>query len=103
MEVFLLLTITFKRFLPNVPILYPLKTPKKQRFSGVSNWYKLETTAWKVSKYGVFSGPYFPVLGLNKEIYSVNLCINSKCGKIQIRENSVFGHFSCGEHWPEMG
>ena len=25
-------------------------------------------TAWKVSKYGVFSGPYFPVFGLNKEI-----------------------------------
>ena len=25
-------------------------------------------TAWKVSKYGVFSGPYFPVLGLNTEI-----------------------------------
>ena len=22
-------------------------------------------TAWKVSKYGVFSGPYFPVFGLN--------------------------------------
>ena len=21
--------------------------------------------AWKVSKYGVFSGPYFPVFGLN--------------------------------------
>ena len=26
-------------------------------------------TAWKVSKYGVFSGPYFPVFGLNTEIY----------------------------------
>ena len=25
-------------------------------------------TAWKVSKYGVFSGPYFPEIGLNKEI-----------------------------------
>ena len=23
------------------------------------------TTAWKVSKYGVFSGPYFPAFGLN--------------------------------------
>ena len=23
-------------------------------------------TAWKVSKYGVFSGPYFPAFGLNK-------------------------------------
>ena len=26
------------------------------------------STAWKVSKYGVFSGPYFFVLGLNTEI-----------------------------------
>ena len=24
-------------------------------------------------KYGVFSGPYFPVFGLNKEIYGLNL------------------------------
>ena len=31
-------------------------------------------TAWKVSKYGVFSGPYFPVFGLNTEIYGVNFC-----------------------------
>ena len=30
-------------------------------------------TAWKVSKYGVFSGPYFLVFGLNTEIYGVNL------------------------------
>ena len=29
---------------------------------------KLNTT-WKVSKYGVFSGPYFPVFGLNTEKY----------------------------------
>ena len=28
-------------------------------------------TVWKVSKYGVFSGPYFPVFGLNTEIYGV--------------------------------
>ena len=26
-------------------------------------------TAWKVSKYGVFPGPYFPVFELNTEIY----------------------------------
>ena len=35
-------------------------------------------TAWKVSKYGVFSGPYFPVFGLNREIYGVNLRIQSQ-------------------------
>ena len=26
-------------------------------------------TTWKVSKYGVFSGPYFPAFGLNTERY----------------------------------
>ena len=29
-------------------------------------------TMWKVSKYGVFSGPYFPSFGLNKEGYRVS-------------------------------
>ena len=51
-------------------------------------------TAWKVSKYGVFSGPYFPAFGLNTERYSISLRIQSKCGKIRTRKNSVFGHFS---------
>ena len=51
-------------------------------------------TAWKVSKYRVFSGPYFPVFGLNTEIYGVNLRIQSKYGKIRTRKNSVLGHFS---------
>ena len=30
-------------FLANVPILYPLKTPENQRFSGVFRWYKMGT------------------------------------------------------------
>ena len=51
-------------------------------------------TASKVSKYGVFSGPYFPVSGLNTEIYSINLRIQSEYRKIQTRKNSVFAHFS---------
>ena len=51
-------------------------------------------TAWKVSKYGVFSDPYFPVFGLNTEIYSVNLRIRSEYMKIRTRKNSVFGYFS---------
>ena len=38
--------------------------------------FKTVNTTWKVSKYGVFPGPYFPVLGLNAEIFSVNLCIH---------------------------
>ena len=35
-------------------------------------------TAWKVSKYGVISGPYFSAFGLNMEIY---YCVKS----VQIR------------------
>ena len=31
--------------------------------------------AWKVSKYGVFSGPYFLVFELNTEIYFVNRAV----------------------------
>ena len=38
-------------------------------------WYTYKffvvNTAWKVSKYGVISGPYLPVFGLNTEIYFV--------------------------------
>ena len=53
--------------------------------------------AWKVSKYGVIFGPYFPVFALNTEIYSVNLRIQSEYRKIRTRNNSVFGHFSRSE------
>ena len=55
-------------------------------------WVKTDT-AWKVSKYGVFSCPYFPAFGLNMERYSVSTRIQSKCGKIWNRKNSVFGRF----------
>ena len=41
-----------------------------------------------------FSGPYFPVFGLNTERYGVSLRIQSEYGKIQTRKNSVCGHFS---------
>ena len=33
------------------------------------SYYGLIDTAWKVSKYGVISGPYFPVFGLNTGKY----------------------------------
>ena len=61
------------------------------------NFFKLlskqmHLTAQKVAKYGVFSGPYFPVFGLNT--YSVNLRIQSEYRKIQARNHSVFGLFS---------
>ena len=38
--------------------------------ANILNVYFL-SIAWKVSKYGVFSGPYFAALGLNTERYSV--------------------------------
>ena len=44
-------------------------------------------SAWKLSKYGVFSGPYFPVFGLNTEIYSVDLRIQSVF--LEILQNSL--------------
>ena len=47
-----------------------------------------------MSKYGVFSGPYFLVFGLNTEICVVNFCIQSKYRKIRTRKTSVFGLFS---------
>ena len=50
-------------------------------------------TVWKVFKYGVFSGQYFPAFGLNTERYGVSSPIQSECGKIRTRKNSVFGHF----------
>ena len=46
------------------------------------------------TEYGIFSGPYVPVFGLNTKIYSVNLRIQSEYSKIQTRKNSVLGHFS---------
>ena len=45
-----------------------------------------------MSKYGVISGPYFPVIGLNTEIYFE--FIQFECRTIRTKNNSVFGHFS---------
>ena len=45
-------------------------------------------------KYGVTSGPYFLVFGLNMDIYGVNLRIQFEYKKIRTRNNSVFGQFS---------
>ena len=42
-------------------------------------------------KYGIISGPYFPVFGLNMEIYIVN---QSEYRKIRTRNDSIFGNFS---------
>ena len=48
-------------------------------------WFHIcqSNTAWKLSKYGGFSGPCFPVFGLNTEIYSINLRIQSEYREIR--------------------
>ena len=33
----------------------------------ISEFSEFSATAWKVSKYGVFSGPYFTAFGLNTD------------------------------------
>ena len=50
-------------------------------------------TVLKVSKYLVFSGKYFPVFGLNTEIYSGNLRIQSEYRKIRTRKTSYLDTF----------
>ena len=52
------------------------------------------STVRKVPKYEVFSGPYFPALGLNAERYEISHRTHSECGKLLTRKNSVFGHIS---------
>ena len=55
-------------------------------------------TAWKVFKYGVISGPCFPVIGLNTEIYSVNLRIQSETGKYGPEITPYLGTFHAVHH-----
>ena len=76
-----------------------------QRFSLIN---ADDYTARKVSKYGVFSGPYSVRIQENTdqkklriwmdtfhaEIYGVNLRIQLEYRKTRTRKNSVFGHFS---------
>ena len=51
-----------------------------------------------MSKCSVISALCFPVFKLNREIYSVNLRIQSEYRKIRTRNNSVFGHLSRSEY-----
>ena len=52
------------------------------------------SSTWEVSKYGVFSGLYFPVFTLNREIYEVNLRIWSKYGKIRTKKLHIWTFFT---------
>ena len=55
----------FNPFLANVPILYPLKTPQNQGFSGVFRGYKMGTLARNGSK---IIGSWFRVFQLDKKM-----------------------------------
>ena len=67
------------------PSLFYCFLRKSFHLSKIKTNFSLLHTAWKVSKYGVISGPYFSV---------VNLRIQSEYRKLRTRNNSVFGHFS---------
>ena len=48
-------------------------------------WFFNTNSVWKVSKYGVFSGPYFPAFGLNTEIRSIcRMRVNTDQKKLRI-------------------
>ena len=47
--------------------------------------FRISYIGWKVSEFEDFSGPYFPVLALNTDIYKVNLRIQSKYGNIRTK------------------
>ena len=50
-------------------------------------------TAWKVSKYGVISGPYFSAFGLNTGIYPINSVFSPNTGKYGPEISPYFGTF----------
>ena len=56
------------------------------------SWLHLVITAWKMSKYGVISVPYFPAFGLNTKYLSV---FSTNAGKYGPEITPYFGHFSC--------
>ena len=56
----------------NLKVKYYLELNVNHRFSGNNSVRKVvQFTAWTLSKYGVFSGPYFPAFGLNTERLSL--------------------------------
>ena len=88
-KIFLQKKICFK-YLKSLYFDGPLAGVVMDTRSESSAHQRMTLTARKVSKYGVFSGPYFPAFGLNTETYGENLHIKSRCGKIRTRKNSVW-------------
>ena len=53
-----------------------------------SKWDQIRMHCVKGGHIWNFSGPGFSSFGLNTEIYRVNLCSQSKCGKMRTRKTS---------------
>ena len=70
-----------------------LKTSPKKVVHKAGEFIGNTITARKFSKYGVFSGPYFPVVRLNMEIYSINFRIQAEYRKVRTRKNFVLDTF----------
>ena len=99
-NIFLLILLWVDIFIASI-VLKPITIFLCQFSPGVLENFAVTTiiffiaTAWKVSKYGVFSGPYFPAFGLNTERYSVSLRIAPNAKKYGPEKTSILGHFSC--------
>ena len=59
----------------------------------VQNFSLLRLHCVKIVQIRSFSGPYFPTFGLNTDIYGVNLCVQSKYGKIRTRKTPYLDTF----------
>ena len=83
--------------LPNMSVLTFRMTPRRNTMYCIlqNSFYTKEqnTHCVKIVHIWSFSGPYFPVLGLNSEIYSVSLRIQSECAKIRTRKTPNTGTF----------
>ena len=64
----------------------------KKNFLPSNSSKRLLYLARKMSEYGVFSGPYFPVVGLNKDIFKSPYIVQVQENMDQ-KKKSVFGHF----------
>ena len=59
--------------------------------------YGLKVNAWNSMRRNI-TKYYLREKCPNTELLPVSLRIQSECGKIRARNNSVFGHFSCGDY-----
>ena len=58
-----------------------------------NSWVWVIHTVWKVSKYGVISGPYFPTFGLNTERYKYLSVWSPNAGKYRPEITPNLGTF----------